>query len=109
MKDREGRLRRRKLGPPLAAIFGFTRWLEDLTPDIYRAHWEALSYVGFSPPARFLRKRKYEIPRRGTETDVTQGLHGRHIWLHSVTRTSNDVKMTQNSEVGSSPLLGRLD
>ena len=25
MKDRVGRLRRRKLGPPLAAIFGFTR------------------------------------------------------------------------------------
>ena len=39
MKDRVGRLRRRKLGPPLTAIFGFTRWPEDLTPDIYRAHW----------------------------------------------------------------------
>ena len=25
MRDRVGRLRRRKLGPPLAAIFGFTR------------------------------------------------------------------------------------
>ena len=25
MKDRVGRLRRRKLGPPLTAIFGFTR------------------------------------------------------------------------------------
>ena len=35
MKDRVGRLRRRKLGPPLTAIFGFTRWPEDLTPDIY--------------------------------------------------------------------------
>ena len=33
MKDRVGRLRRRKLEPPLAAIFGFTRWPEDLTPD----------------------------------------------------------------------------
>ena len=42
MKDRVGRLRRRKLGPPLAAIFGFTRWSEDLTPDIYRAHWRIL-------------------------------------------------------------------
>ena len=42
MKDRVGRLRRRKLGPPLAAIFGFTRWPEDLTPDIYRAHWSRL-------------------------------------------------------------------
>ena len=40
MKDRVGRLRRRKLGPPLAAIFGFTRWPEDLTTDIYRAHWD---------------------------------------------------------------------
>ena len=39
MKDRVGRLRWRKLGPPLAAIFHFTRWPEDLTPDIYRAHW----------------------------------------------------------------------
>ena len=37
MKDRVGR--RHKLGHPLAAIFGFTRWPEDLTPDIYRAHW----------------------------------------------------------------------
>ena len=42
MKDRVGWLRRRKLGPPLAAIFGFTRWPEDLTPDIYRAHWVRL-------------------------------------------------------------------
>ena len=31
MKDRVER--RRKLGPPLTAIFGFTRWPEDLTPD----------------------------------------------------------------------------
>ena len=29
--------------------------------------------------------RKHERPRRGTETDVAHGLHGRHIWLHSVT------------------------
>ena len=29
----------RKLVPPLAAMFRFTRWPEDLTPDIYRAHW----------------------------------------------------------------------
>ena len=27
--------------------------------------------------------RKHERPHRGTETDVTQDLNGRHIWLHS--------------------------
>ena len=45
MKDRVGRLRRRKLGPPLTAIFGFTRWPEDLTPDIYRAHWSVYVHI----------------------------------------------------------------
>ena len=39
---------------------------------------EALSYVGFSPPAQFFTITcKHERPRRETETDVSQGLH----WL----------------------------
>ena len=41
------------------------------------ADMEGRSYVGLSPPARFLYEtRKHERPRRGTETVVTQGLHG---------------------------------
>ena len=43
-----------------------------------------------SVPLRgFYVTRKHERPRRGTETDVTQSLHGRHIWLHSVTWKSH--------------------
>ena len=46
------------------------------------ADMEALSYVGFSSPAQFLRDTiKMKDHVRGAETDVTQGLHGRHIWL----------------------------
>ena len=60
--------------------------------DIYIYKWSQIWrpwrpwVTSVSVPLRgFYVTRKHERPRRETETDVTHGLHGRHIWLHSVT------------------------
>ena len=47
---------------------GFKIRLAGIRSSLFGVHWEALSYVGFSPLAQFLLSRKHERPCRETET-----------------------------------------